>query len=263
VARLHIPADGLSSCLMLVENKRGNYYFLKGIAPYSAGVTAEAGFEIVHVRLSRYVPLRAGFHTVEAHLRKAGRPCQAICGMELRSPKPFSFTGFNEFNAGYVDVLKQWDLLVDGMNPIARTNVAPAVNPPAEPTLYGFSYTVRSNAKRKTFVVAGAGELPEGSLDPNDVVRPGESSPAAIQEKMRFVIGLMENRLKGLTVSWNDVTVSEIYSVHDIHPFLKTELLERQEESGAHGLTWHYSQPPIESIEYEMDLRGCATELVI
>jgi len=248
---------------MLVENKRGNYYFLKGIALYSAGVTAEAGFEIVHVRLSQYVPLRAGFHTVEAQLRKAGRPLQAICGMELRSPKPFSFTGFHEFNAGYVDVLKQWDLLVAGMNPIARTNVAPAVNPPAEPTLYGFSYTVRSSAKRKTFVVAGAGELPEGSLDPHDVVRPGESSPAAIQEKMRFVIGLMEGRLKGLSVSWNDVTVSEIYSVHDIHPFLETELLERQEEGGAHGLTWHYSQPPIESIEYEMDLRGCATELVI
>jgi len=248
---------------MLAENKRGNYHFLKGIAPYSAGVTAEAGFEIVHVRLSNYVPLRAGFHTVETHLRKAGRPLQAICGMELRSPNPFSFTGFHEFNAGYVDVLKQWDLLVDGINPIARTNVAPAINPPAEPALYGFSYTVRSSAKRKTFVVAGAGELPEGSLDPHDVVRPGESSPAAIQEKMRFVIGLMEGRLKGLSVSWNDVTVSEIYTVHDIHRFLKTELLERQEEGRAHGVTWHYSQPPIESIEYEMDLRGCATELVI
>jgi len=248
---------------MLAQNKRGDYYFLKGIAPYSAGVTAEAGFEIVHVRLSHYVPLRAGFHTVEAHLRKAERPLQAICGMELRSPKPFSFTGFREFNAGYVDVLKQWDLLVDGMNPIARTNVAPAVNPPAEPALYGFSYTVRSSAKRKTFVVAGAGELPEGSLDPHDVVRSGESSAAAIQEKMRFVIGLMEGRLKGLGVSWNDVTVTEIYSVHDIHPFLKIELLERQEQGGAHGLTWHYSQPPIEGVEYEMDLRACATELVI
>ena len=248
---------------MLAENKRGNYHFLKGIAPYSAGVTAQAGFEIVHVRLSRYVPLRAGFHTVEEQLRKAGRPLQAICGMELRSPKPFSFTGFHEFNAGYVDVLKQWDLLVDGLNPIARTNVAPVVNPPAEPALYGFSYTVRCSAERKTFVVAGAGELPEGSLDPHDVVRRGESSPDAIQEKMRFVIRLMEGRLKGLGVSWNDVTVSEIYSVHDIHRFLATELIERQEEGAAHGLTWHYSQPPIESIEYEMDLRGCATELVI
>jgi hypothetical protein len=248
---------------MLAENKLGNYSFLKGIAPYSAGVIADAGFEIVHVRLSRYVLLRVGFDAIEAHLRKEGRPLQAICGMELRSPKPLSFTGFNDFNAGYVDVLKNWNVLVDGMNPVARTNVAPAVNPPPEPTLYGFSYTVQSNAKRKTFVVAGAGELPEGSLNPDDVVRPGESSMEAIQEKMRFVIGLMEGRLRGLGATWSDVTVSEIYTVHDIHRFLETELLKRQKEGGAHGLTWHYSRPPIEGVEYEMDLRGCATELVI
>jgi hypothetical protein len=248
---------------MLVENKAGNYSFLKGIAPYSAGVIAETGFEIVHVRLSRRVSLKEGFDVAAAHLRTAGRPLQAICGMELRSPKPFTFTGFNEFNAGYVDALKKWDLHVDDMNPIARTNVAPVVNAPVEPALYGFSYTVRSNVKRKTFVIAGAGELPEGVLDPTAVVRPGESSPAAIQEKMRFVIGLMEGRLSGLNVSWSDVTVSEVYSVHNIHPFLETELLKRQKEGGAHGVTWHYSQPPIESIEYEMDLRGCATELVI
>jgi len=105
--------------------------------------------------------------------------------------------------------------------------------------------------------------LPEGSLDPHDVVRPGESSTAAIQEKAHFVMGLMEGRLRGLSVGWNDVTVSEIYTVHDIRPFLEKELLRRLEEGGAHGLTWHYSRPPIESIEYEMDLRGCVTELVI
>jgi len=247
---------------MLTENKLGNYRFLKGIAPYSAGVIAEPGFEIVHVRLGCAVPLRVGFDTVEAQMRKAGRPMQAICGMELRSPKPFSFAGFAEFNEGYVEVLKKWDVLLDGMNPVARTNIAPGVHPPAEPALYGYSYTVPSDTARRTFVVAGAGELPEGSLDPHDVVRRGECSAEAIYEKMRFVIGLMEARMKGLGVAWNDVTVSEIYTVHDIHPFLETELL-RWEQGGAHGVTWHYSRPPIESIEYEMDLRGCATELVI
>ena len=127
---------------MLVENKRGNYFFLKGIAPYSAGVVADAGFEVLHVRLQRYIPLRSGFDAIEAYLKTAGRPLQAMCGMELRSPKPFSFTGFNQFNAGYVDVLKKWDILFEGMNPVARTNIAPEVNPPGEPSLYGFSYTV-------------------------------------------------------------------------------------------------------------------------
>lgn len=248
---------------MLVENKRGNYHFLKGIGPYSAGVIAAAGFEIIHVRLSRYVPMLAGLDAIETHLKKAGRPLHAVCGMELRSPKPFSFAGFDEFNAGYVGVLKKWDLLVAGMNPVARTNVAPAVYSPAGPTVYGFSYTVPSTQARKTFVIAGAGELPEGSLNPGDVVRAGESSATAIQDKMCFVIGLMEGRLRRLGVTWNDVTVTDVYSVHDIHPFLETELLERQQQGAAHGLTWYYARPPIEGIEYEMDLRGCATELVI
>ena len=247
---------------MLIENRRGNYSFLKGIAPYSAGVVAHSGFEIVHVRLSRYRPLREGFDAIQAHLKSVGRPLQAMCGMELRSPKPFTFTGFTEFNAGYIDVLKKWEILLDAMNPVARTNVAPEVNPPREPSLYGFSYTLPSKSTRKTFVVAGAGELPEGSLDPHDVVRRGETSAAAVREKARYVMGLMEGRLSGLGLGWSDVTVSEIYTVHNIAPFLEEELLKRMGEGGAHGLTWHYSRPPIESIEYEMDLRGCSTELL-
>ena len=248
---------------MLVENKRGNYSFLKGIAPYSGGVVAEAGFEVIHVRLPRYTPLAPGFEAVEAHLKTAGRPLQALCGMELRSPKPFSFAGFNQFNASYVDVLKKWDIFLDGMNPVARTNVAPEVNPPGAPSLYGFSYTVPSKASKKTFVVAGSGELPDGSLDPQEVVRRGESSADAIRQKAHFVMGVMEGRLKGLGVGWKDVTVSEIYTVHDIRPFIEQELLKRMGEGGAHGLTWHYSRPPIESVEYEMDLRGCVTEFVL
>jgi hypothetical protein len=94
------------------------------------------------------------------------------------------------------------------------------------------------------------------------VVRGGDYGPAAIQEKAHFVMGLMEARLKGLGVDWSDVTVTEIYTVHDIRPFLDEELLKRLDKAGAHGVTWHYSRPPIESIEYEMDLRGCVTELV-
>jgi hypothetical protein len=30
-----------------------------------------------------------------------------------------------------------------------------------------------------------------------------------------------------------------------------------------HGLVWHYARPPIESIEYEMDLRGCRREMLV
>jgi hypothetical protein len=183
--------------------------------------------------------------------------------MELRSPRPFTFQGFNDFNAGYVQVLTEWSIIVDGVNPIARTNIAPETVAPETPSLYGFSYTVHSNASRKTFVVAGAGELPEGSLDPKDVVRRGDNSADALREKVRFVMGLMSGRLKGLDVGWDAVTAVNMYTVHSVCAMIADEIVRPMGAAAMHGVTWHYSRPPIVTIEYEMDLRGTGRELVL
>ncbi|HUS08068.1 MAG TPA: hypothetical protein VMZ52_17330, partial [Bryobacteraceae bacterium] len=193
---------------MLVPNPKGNYSFVRGIAPYSAGAVADEGYEIVHVRFPRLVRFADGCERVREHLTQAERPLQALCGMELRSPKPFTFQGFNEFNQGYIEVLTKWGLIAGTTNPVARTNIAPEIHPPAAPSLYGFSYTAPSRNSGKTFLVAGAGELPEGSLDPHDVVRAGETSPDALGEKIRFVMGLMSARLRGLGVGWENVTAT-------------------------------------------------------
>jgi len=112
-------------------------------------------------------------------------------------------------------------------------------------------------------VVAGAGELPEGSLDPHDVVRRGEHTPDALSEKARFVLGLMEGRMHELGADWAGVTTSDVYTVHDIHALLGPVILPRLGAAKQHGINWHYARPPIESIEYEMDLRGCRREIVI
>lgn len=247
---------------MLVHNPKGNYSFVRGIAPYSAGAVADAGHEVVHARFYQPLPLRRGFDAVEQHLAAAKLPIHSLCGMELRSPRPFTFQGFNEFNAGYIDVLKRWGVFVDGANPIARTNIAPRIGAPAEPSLYGFSYVAPANSTRKTFIVAGAGELPEGSLDPHDVVRRNETTAAALADKARFVMGLMTGRLKELGVGWAEVTVTEVYSAHPLWHLLE-DLIRPATESAIHGLTWHYSAPPIETIEFEMDVRGCRREVVL
>lgn len=251
---------------MLIEHPRGGYSFIQGLGPYSAGAVAAKGFEVEHARLHPPPPLRAGFDLVSSHLKALGRPLQALCGMELRSPRPFTFEGFRQFNAGYIDVLKSWDVFVDGVNPVARTNVAPEVKPPAEPALYGFSYTVPRQQSLKrwplSFVVAGAGELPEGSLDPQDVVRRGETSPEAIEAKARFVLDLMAGRLRQMGAGWADVTAAGVYTVHDIHPLLEKVLLARM-GGAVHGLTWYYTRPPIVTIEFEMDLRATRREIVI
>ena len=49
---------------MRIENRAGGYAFLKGIDPYSGGVTASPGFEIVHARLEHEMPLRDGFAAI-------------------------------------------------------------------------------------------------------------------------------------------------------------------------------------------------------
>ena len=83
--------------------------------------------------------------------------------MALRSPAPFSFPGFDEFNARYVEMLKAWDLLLDGVNPVARTNVAPGGRS-ARRAVALLVRLHRSRLRRRTvrsFIVAGAGELPK------------------------------------------------------------------------------------------------------
>ena len=149
--------------LMLIAKSEGHYHFLKGIDPYSCGVIADPGWEIVHVTLEQALPWREGFDRVEAHLQEVGRDRQALCGMELRSPAPFTMAGFIAFNRDYCRVLKAWDLYVGELNPVARTNVAPLFDPPGEPVLHAFSYTVPALVDTsRTLVIAGAGELREG-----------------------------------------------------------------------------------------------------
>src|SRR5262249_36608897 len=125
----------------LLNHPAGNYRFLPGIAPYSCGVVSAPGFEIVHATLDRPAPYREGVDVIDRELEKNGRPRHALCAVELRSPQPFSFEGFAAFNEGYARILERWGLFVDGINPVARTNVAPEATPRSERALYGFSYT--------------------------------------------------------------------------------------------------------------------------
>jgi len=248
---------------MLEESKQGNFRFLRGIAPYSSGAVASAGFEVVHVTLSPPPPYRKGFEAIDRHLSQQKRPPQALCGVELRSPKPFTFAGFGQFNQEYVEQLKQRHLLVGDLNPVARTNVAPEVDPPKEVLLYGFSYTAPSRDPGPTFVVAGGGELSGERLDARDIVRRGDISDSGLRAKAEQVLGLMEQRLIGLGGSWANVTVVEVYTIHNIFPLVQKLLLPRMGPAKMHGVLWHFTRPPIEEIEFEMDLRGCRRELVL
>ena len=77
-----------------------SYRFLPGGEPYSSGVVATPGWEMVHATLQAPVPWRQGFAEIERHLRDLGRPRTALGAIELRIPSPLTFGGFAEFNRG-------------------------------------------------------------------------------------------------------------------------------------------------------------------
>jgi len=251
--------------MALIDHPAGNYRFLPGIAPYSCGVVAASGHEIIHVTLRRPVPFRVGFDQIEARMKREGRPLAAVCAVELRSPRPFTFEGFAAFNEEYAKILRGWGVFVDGVNPVARTNVSPAIRAPDQPVLYGFAYTRQREAVPEatpTFVVAGAGELPEGVLNRDGIVRLGETDSDAVAAKARFVMELMETRLKGLGADWDHVTTLDIYTIHSLDQILPHVVLSQAGPAAEHGARWHFSRPPILEIEFEMDMRGVAHEVV-
>jgi hypothetical protein len=72
----------------------------------------------------------------------------------------------------------------------------------------------------------------------------------------------MRNRMTGLGAGWADVTAIDLYTIHAPEPYLR-DLLGQIGPASAHGLTWHYSRPPIIGLEFEMDMRGVRRELRI
>jgi hypothetical protein len=250
------------SVMAAVEFEPGGFRYIPAVFQYSGGVAARPGFAIERVRFRTPVPLNEGFGHIERIIRAAGRPLTSFCACELRSPAPFTDEGFRAFNEIYVVTLEKWGVFRSGTNPVARSNVCPEVDPPAEPCFYAFSFTVPAQAAAPSFVIAGSGEAEEGSGPYRErTVRPGETSPAAMRDKARFVVGAMERRLAALGFSWDDTTAAQAYTVHDIHPFLAEDIIRRGAARG--GLTWHYARPPVRGLEFEMDCRGVATERVV
>jgi hypothetical protein len=238
---------------------QGGYRFIPAVFQYSGGVVADAGFRIERVVFREPAPIAAGFERAKAILAARGRPLTAFCACELRSPQPFTDQGFRGFNELYVETLEQWGIYDGRTNPVARSNVCPELAPPSTSCFHAFSFTVPSDDTSPTFVVAGSGEAREGGPTYRErTVRYGETSDDAIREKALFVLGEMERRLGLLGQSWATTTATQVYTVHNLYPFLGKEIVARGAARG--GLTWHLCRPPVQGLEYEMDCRAVAAE---
>jgi hypothetical protein len=240
----------------------GNYRFIPGVFQYSAGVAALPGYEIRRVRFREPVPLARGFERAAHCISVAGRPLTAFCACELRSPAPFTEDGFRAFNESYVTTLREWGLFDGTINPVTRSNVCPAIDPPPEPSFHAFAFTVPAPQAAPSFVIAGSGEAPEGRGSyAAHIVRRGETGPDAMRAKARFVLAEMERRLGLLGFAWRDTTATQVYTVRDLYPFLADDIVRRG--AALAGLNWHFCRPPVRELEFEMDCRGIASEQVI
>jgi hypothetical protein len=247
---------------MLLPNTRGNFHFMKGNPSFSSAVIADPGYGIVHVLFAHPLPVSEGFDFMAQYLKKESRPPQAACAIELRSPGQFEPKAFGEFNIGtYRPALEKHDLLVDGSSSMTRSNVAMELNPPSQPVLYAFSYTMPAGESRtpRDFVLAGA-------ADHDDVrgnIRDGETSDDAMREKAEYVMAELKGRLDAMGLTWDDCTTVNIYTAFNIFPFLRDVLLEPIGRAQADGLTWYLTRPPIVGLEFEADARRTLREIVL
>lgn len=247
---------------MLVSNSRGSYHFLQGGAAFSGAVVADPGYAIVHVTFLKPPPVTEGFDWIAEYLKQEGRPPQALCAIELRSPRRLPMAEFAEFNNGtYLPALKKHDLQVNGVGPMTRSNLAVEINPPSQPVIYAFAYTVPApdQGTPRDFVLAGAADM-DGS---RGIIRAGETSDDAMREKAIFVMAELKERLDTLGLQWDDCTAFNVYTAYDIFSFLREVILEPLGRAQMEGVRWYLTRPPIEGLEFEADARRTRREIVI
>jgi hypothetical protein len=242
-----------------IDVTAGGYRYIPGVFQYSSGVGALDGYQIERVTFQTPVPLQQGFSFIERYLNEQEVPLAGFCACELRSPAPFTEAGFIAFNRHYCGTLDRWGVMTGDNNPVARSNVCPEVDKPAEPSFHAFCFARKMPGAAGSFVIAGSGEAEEGHASYRErTVRFGDTSPSGLREKGIFVLSRMEQRMAALGAKWSDTTAAQVYTVFDFHPFLQDEIVRRG--AARNGLTWHLARPPVQGLDYEMDCRSVPVE---
>ena len=208
----------------------GGYRYIPAVFQYSGGVAAEPGFEIVRVRFRRPVPLAEGFARIEATIRD-GRPgpLTAFCACELRSPAPFTEDGFRAFNEIYAGTLEKWGVMTGDTNPVARSNVCPENRSAGRAVVPRVLLHGRGDRADADLCRRGQrrGGRRQGQLPRSHRAAGRDVAGRDRRKKARFVLGEMERRLGLLGFGWADTTATQVYTVHDLHPFLAGEIVRR------------------------------------
>ena len=253
------PAAAIVNPPALLANDLGGYRILPAGSVFCGGAIALPGHEIVHALVNPWVPLKDGYGFVQAYLESIGRPVQALCGMELRSPRQMSFEEFRAFNAPYVEQLNKWNLVLGRYSAVCRTNVVPAREAPKEASLHAFSYCVPSDYKAATFCISGTADIDQRGK----IVAEGDVSPAGMKLRLQHCIDVITERLAELELQWSAATHIDLCVAQDIPGLLDGVVVPGLQGAAIRGIRVHLARPPIIGSEVELECRGVRREIVV
>lgn len=236
----------------------GGYAYLpSGTLPFSNGVVALDGHKLIRVRLRQPMPLAEGFAFAASYITAQNRPAIALAACELRSPAPMTRPEFATFNTHYASLLRANGLGLADAYPIGRSNMAPLFVPPTTNTLFAFTYSEpaeTASGGSRDYVISGK---PESTAEPPGSIAPGDTSPAGMLAKARYVISDLRARVAALGGDWAGITGAQAYTIHSLDSVID-EL--RANDLANVGLTLFPAYAPIVGLDFEIDVRSVSVE---
>ena len=231
---------------------------------YSGGVAANPGYEIERVRFDKMAAAGRRLCADRKIHSGGGQAADVVLRLRAALAGRLHRRGISQFQPALrQDAGGVGRLSTATTNPVARSNVCPEIDPPAEPSFYAFSFTRPSQGTTPSFVIAGGGELQEGNASYAErTVRYRDISPEGIAEKVR-----LRRRRDGAAHGRVRVRLEGRDGGADLHRarFPSTSLPMNWFAAAPRGpgLTWHFARPPVIDLEYEMDCRRVMREVVI
>ena len=130
-------------------------------------------------------------HTRGTAARRASAP--ANCGRLHHSRK----TAFAPLTKSMPARLRRWGVMTGNDNPVARSNVCPALMPPPEPSFHAFCFTVPVGGRQPDVSSLRAAASPSKGARATAKARCGSATrrPTACARKAIYVLGEMERRM--------------------------------------------------------------------
>lgn len=245
------------------------YDFLPAAGRHSLAVRARPGHLIQRVELAAPVVHELAIELIIGHLDSLGLPGGSLCALELRSPRRFTTSDFDDHHRRYRHALGQLGIEADErINPVARTNVIPVADPPIDVSVQAFSHVVPVEEYvpgglarlEDTFIISGSSEVPEPTRNHADhVVARGDLSADGLTRKIHWVVAELGRRLHAVGASWQSVTRTQVYSTREVGGLLADEV----HAVTGQPFTWQACEPPVVELEFAMDCRRVGQDTVL